>query len=215
MARVYVHVMKYDFGFAPNPFHGACTLACCKPIVRRTANLGDWIVGVGGRDLKATGRCIYAMQVTGAMLFDEYWASPDFRAKRPRRNGSRRSMVGDNIYRRCPDDGHWIQENSIHSRINGEQDEQNTAHDTSVDRVLISEKFVYFGSAAPPVPAEILSSLNYRNGRGHRAYEIEECAALLKWIQAKTGGAMNRVLGDPFQLRLSNKRYSRSANRVI
>ena len=27
--------MTSDSGFAPNPFHGACTLACCKPKIRK------------------------------------------------------------------------------------------------------------------------------------------------------------------------------------
>ena len=124
-------------------------------------------------------------------------------------------MVGDNIYRRDPHGKQWIQENSIHSRLDGVQDELNTAHDTSVDRVLVSQNFIYFGSAAPPVPAHVLSSINYRNGRGHRVYESEDCSALLKWIEGYTACSMNSVLGDPVQLRLSHKRFSRSTNRLI
>ena len=32
---VYEYVMKCDTGFAPNPFYGTCTLACCKPRIRK------------------------------------------------------------------------------------------------------------------------------------------------------------------------------------
>ena len=32
---VYEYVMTSDSGFAPNPFHGTCTLACCKPRIRK------------------------------------------------------------------------------------------------------------------------------------------------------------------------------------
>lgn len=32
---VYEYVMTSDSGFAPNPFHGTCTLACCKPKIRK------------------------------------------------------------------------------------------------------------------------------------------------------------------------------------
>ena len=35
---VYSYIVAYDSGFAPNPFHGTCTLACCKPTIRRTAH---------------------------------------------------------------------------------------------------------------------------------------------------------------------------------
>jgi hypothetical protein len=33
---VYEYVMTSDSGFAPNPFHGTCTLACCKPKIRKS-----------------------------------------------------------------------------------------------------------------------------------------------------------------------------------
>jgi len=36
--KVYSYIVAYDSGFAPNPFHGICTLACCKPTIRRTAH---------------------------------------------------------------------------------------------------------------------------------------------------------------------------------
>src|SRR5262245_31415483 len=43
--RLYSYVVARDYGFAPNPFYGFCTLATCKPDIRRTADIGDWIVG--------------------------------------------------------------------------------------------------------------------------------------------------------------------------
>ena len=73
MSRVYMYVVKGDFGFAPNPFHGACTLATCKPPIRKGARVGDWVIGMGGSRLNATGRCIYAMEVTQAFTFNGYW----------------------------------------------------------------------------------------------------------------------------------------------
>ncbi|TNC11684.1 hypothetical protein FF100_18780 [Methylobacterium terricola] len=215
MARVYVYVVKYDFGFAPNPFQGTCTLACCMPIIRRVAQVGDWIVGMGGRDLKATGRCIYAMQVSSAMKFDEYWSHEDYIRKRPKRNGSRVAMVGDNIYRHAPGGGGWLQENSIHSMPDGSQDLLNTTHDVSVDRVLISTNFIYFGSLAPTVPQDVIASIGYRNGRGHRVYSAERSSTFLNWIVEQANGEMNRVVGDPFQLRQSDRRFSREKNRLL
>lgn len=215
MSNVYIYVVRYDFGFAPNPFDGVCTFACCMPVIRRTAKVGDWLIGMGGRDLKATGRCIYAMRVTDHLSFNEYWNSEQFRVKRPVRHGSRRAMVGDNIYRTDPQSGKWLQENSVHSQPNGEQDLPNTEHDTQTDRVLISEEFFYFGENAPAVPSKLLEKIGYRNRRGHRVYEKEECQGLLDWIKAKAGQQVNRVLGDPFQFRMSEKRYSRTRNRLI
>jgi hypothetical protein len=170
---------------------------------------------MGGGDLKATGRCIYAMRVTGHLSFNEYWNSEQFRVKRPVRNGSRRAMVGDNIYRTDPKSGKWLQENSVHSQPNGEQDLPNTEHDTQTDRILISEESFYFGENAPAVPANFLEKIGYRNRRGHRVYKQKDCQSLLNWIKAKAGQQVNRVLGDPFQFRMSGKRYSRTRNRLI
>ena len=214
LPRVYIYVLKYDLGFAPNPFDGVCTFACCKPVIRRTAQVGDWLVGVGGRSLRATGRCIFAMEVTGAMTFDEYWASPLYRSKRPSRNGTRKSLVGDNIYWRDAR-GEWRQENSVHSRPDGRQDADNTSHDTSEDRILTSQRFIYFGRSAPAVPTAIFAELGYRNGRGHMGYDLSMCSALLAWIAGQADGAMNRVVDKPFQYEAGNKRYSKRDDRLI
>ena len=35
--RLYSYVFDHDYGFAPNPFHGVCTLATCKPSIREHA----------------------------------------------------------------------------------------------------------------------------------------------------------------------------------
>jgi len=40
-ADLYSYTVRYDDGAAPNPFNGMCTLAICKPAIRRTAAPGD------------------------------------------------------------------------------------------------------------------------------------------------------------------------------
>ena len=93
-----MYVVDRDFGFAPNPFHGYCTLATCKPGIRKGAEVGDWVIGIGGSRLNATGRCIFAMRVGRKITFNEYWENLEYLDKKPIRIGSRRMMVGDNIY---------------------------------------------------------------------------------------------------------------------
>jgi hypothetical protein len=215
MTKVYMYVVRYDFGFAPNPFGGVCTLACCMPVIRRKASVGDWLVGMGGKDLKATGRCIYAMRVTDHMTLNEYWKAEQFNGKRPVRNGSRRTMVGDNVYCTDPETGKWRQENCIHSQPSGEQDPANTKHDTQTDRVLLSGEFFYFGANAPAVPPKLLAQIGYKNRRGHNVYRKGECQKLLEWIRDTADEQVNHVLGDPFQFRMSDKRYSKTRNRLI
>ena len=212
--RVYVYIVRYDLGFAPNPFHGVCTLACCKPDIRRIAQVGDWVVGMGGTALKATGRCIFAMRVTRHVTFDDYWRDPSFRSKRTQRNGTRVTLVGDNIYHR-DENGTWLQEDSVHSAADGSQDPANTLHDTRTNRVLLSDHFIYFGDTAPTVPPGILQEMGYTNRRHHRTFGLDACGDLIAWIEGQAGGVINRVLGDPFQFREGGKRYSKALDRLI
>lgn len=214
MAKVYVYVVDRDFGFAPNPFHGICTLATCKPRIRSVALAGDWVVGVGGAALKATGRCIYFMQVTGSLSFNEYWSHPDFQCKRPARNGSRMAMLGDNIYHRKSEHDHWTQENSHHSNEDGTPEWSNVGNDTGTDRVLFSNRFVYFGRDAVKIPDAILDEIDYKNGRGHRTFYDWDCMSLLDWMQAIGNRKWNLVLADPHQFEHSAARYSKQTNRV-
>src|ERR1700758_4385988 len=97
---LYSYVVARDYGFAPNPFYGVCTLATCKPAIRKGAGIGDWVVGTGGAANKLTGHLVYAMQVTEALSFDEYFADPRFQEKKPDLSGSLKRAFGDNIYYR-------------------------------------------------------------------------------------------------------------------
>ncbi|MDG4674800.1 hypothetical protein P9A16_27105 [Shinella sp. 838] len=210
---VYMYVVARDFGFAPNPFHGVCTLATCKPVVRRMAKTDDWVIGMGGAKLDAVGRSIFAMQVTETLSFNEYWADPRFRDKRPVRNGSRVMMLGDNIYRQ--EDGNWRQLDSHHSRPDGTPDLHNIGTDTGTDRVLVSEHFFYFGRSAPEVPKAILDEIGYTNLRGHRVYLDDECQDLLDWLKTSQSAHLNRVVDDPFQFKQSAARYSVSDDKIF
>lgn len=110
--KLYAYVMTYDTGFAPNPFYGVCTLACCKPKIRSSVanSLGKiikeqndeirqseirkkniWIAGFAGKDLKAKSEnislkenyLVYLMQVTDCITIEEYSNNPDFQSKIP------------------------------------------------------------------------------------------------------------------------------------
>jgi len=214
MGRVYMYVVVRDFGFAPNPFHGVCSLATCKPTIRSTAQIGDWIIGMGGSRLKATGRCIFAMQVTGSLSFDEYWSEPTYLDKRPVRNGSKKMMVGDNIYHRDPNHGSWLQADSHHSYADGSVNVYNLERDTKTNRILVSRHFFYFGATAAAVPSAILNEIGYVNGRSYRVYPLQRCKGLLHWLRQKFGHQLNQVLGDPFDFDQSGARYSLESNRV-
>ena len=206
---LYIYVVDRDFGFAPNPFHGYCTLATCKPGIRNSANIGDWVIGVGGRRLKATGRCVFLMKVTEIITFHEYWTDERFELKKPLRNGSLVMMVGDNIYH-C-DDGSdaWIQEDSHHSNSDGTPHIKNLETDTRSVNVLISAHFFYFGSCAPSID---LASIGYKNIRNYRKMHFSEIPVdtLINQIESKYQRNNNTVMADPFNFARASERVDQA-----
>lgn len=184
--RLFSYVVARDYGFAPNPFHGFCTLATCKPEIRRTAAVGDWIIGTGSKGNRLQGHLVYAMHVSEALTFDEYWSCPRFARKRPDLHGSKKVAFGDNIYHRART-GTWMQENSHHSLPSGSANPGNVSHDTRVDRVLISEHFVYFGGDAPLIPSRFRDFQGVDvclGGRGHRCHFPEQLVeAFVAWLE--------------------------------
>ena len=214
MAKIYMYVVDRDFGFAPNPFHGSCTLATCKPQIRKKAEVGDWVVGMGGVKLKAVGHCVFAMLVTEKMTFNEYWSNPNFLDKRPVRNGSQRMMVGDNIYHCNSANKTWLQADSHHSNADGSVNIHNLQRDTKSDKVLISRHFFYFGKAAPAIPNALLEDMNYKNGRGHRVFDLKNATSLIDWLQCCIPETQNQIVAEPMDFHRSEKRYSVDSNKI-
>lgn len=153
--RIYSYIIARDFGFAPNPFYGYCTLATCKPKIRKGARVGDWVMGTGAKKrYDLAGHVVYAMRVDEVLDFDGYWVDPRFQSKKPLLNGSLKQLYGDNIYHKR---GRlWIQEDSHHSLSGGRPNLKNIERDTGTNRVLISRNFVYLGERAIEIPARLL-----------------------------------------------------------
>jgi Nucleotide modification associated domain 2 len=216
MSKIYMYVVDRDFGFAPNPFHGNCTLATCKPGIRNKAEVGDWVIGMGGiRRLKASGRCIFAMRVTEKITFNEYWINPKYLDKKPVRNGSRKMMIGDNIYQFNAAKNEWDQADSHHSNDDGSTNHDNLRKDTASDNVLISQHFLYFGKSAPYVPNHLLTAIGYKNSRGYRVFEEHIASNIIDWLKSSFRESINEVIDDPFDFKNSERRYSSGNNKII
>jgi len=168
--KLYSYVVARDFGFAPNPFYGFCSLATCKPRIRKVAQVGDLVVGTGSKRTGREGYLVFVMRVRETMTFQEYWGDPRFAAKRPNLRGSKKQAFGDNIYHRDAA-GSWCQEDSHHSYADGSMNLRNVANDTQTDRALISDDFVYCGGLGPLIPARFrdFAGLDLYAGRGHRS----------------------------------------------
>lgn len=155
------------------------------------------------------------MRVAQKLTFDEYWSSPEYFDKRPVRNGTRKMLVGDNIYHHDGTAMAWWQADSHHSNVDGTVNSHNLRVDTSADAVLISSHFFYFGSQAPAVPKELLETIGYKNARSYRVFGEHSCRGLIDWLHGNFGSLLNVVAADPFDFADSHRRYSAEDNSII
>lgn len=192
------YIIEHDMGFAPNPFHGFCTLATCKPKIRRYTSVGDYVLGTGSKKRSQQNRVIYLMRVGKITPFDKYWADLQYARKKAVMNGSIAQCYGDNIYHHDRDTGDWVQEDSFHSREFGELNEENLRVDTGfTDQVLIGDWFVYWGGDGPMIPPDFAHMV--QKTQGHRTIRVQsEIDAFVDWINSVGDEGLS---GDPFEWR--------------
>ena len=181
--KLYSYIVRHDTGFSPNPFWGCCTLADCKPAIRRTADVGDWIVGLSP---KASGnRVVFAMKVDEILNYASYHRDGRFANKIP--DYSRGEVVwkaGDNIYRPLPNGG-FQQLRSMHSH-GAEENPATKAHDLGGVNVLVARRFHYFGASGPELPPDLEE---LKVGRAHKnRFSRETIEDFLEFISSYPQG---------------------------
>jgi hypothetical protein len=191
--RLYSYVVRTDDGAAPNPFGGICTLAICKPKIRSTARVGDWVAGVGSKNARGgnlTGHLVYAMQISDVMSLAEYdrrapaeWPHriPDMGSKELARR------LGDCIYDFS--DGEPKQRRGVHGEIN-------VPVDLGGMNALVSrERFFYFGREAIALPEHLAGICPPR--QGHRSFANEgKLGPFVEWLES-LGLAPGQLHGWP------------------
>lgn len=207
VGTLFSYVVETDSGFAPNPFFGVCTLACCKPVIRRAVGnrlvrqsgrsdilelrrddpnyirgQNIWVVGLVSAAMSDRPRrgVVYAMQVTDVLDFETYFE--EYPEKRAVRTGlvtcGDPAWHGDAIYTgNLPSTSRQLAP-SAHS--DGEREHQdNKERDLGGRYVLVSDHFIYFGKNAPYVPLEE----RLHHGRGHRVNHAPETLTELEvWL---------------------------------
>lgn len=165
MSTLYSYTIPVDDGAAPNPFGGVCTLAICKPAIRRTAKVGDWVVGLGSKNAPGgdlSGRVVYAMKVGKVLTMEEYdeYAQMYFPDRIPQVDSlNQQQRLGDCIYDFSADPP-TLRE-SVHR-------EQNRQTDLGGKKVLLSYDFYYFGRNAIPLSKELLPLVHQT--QGHKSH---------------------------------------------
>ena len=188
MKKIYLYILNTDTGFAPNPFHKYCTLACCKPKIRKKAKVGEWVMGFTSAEHgkknqhRKRKHLLYAMEVQEILDFDQYWTDKRFALKKPNRKGSFKERRGDNIYHKDTD-GKWIQEDSFHDEKSIKKDTNHTSN------VLVSKKFHYLGKNYKEaykklqLPDLYPEFANLNLGVGHRVLTLDKHPDLFKKLE--------------------------------
>jgi hypothetical protein len=199
---MYSYVVAQDYGFAPNPFYGRCTLATCKPPIRARAAVGDWIIGTGAARWKRSGHLVFCMCVDEVTDYCRYWEDPRFQRKRPYLYGSKMQAFGDNIYHKNARTGRWLQADSYHSLPGGRPNPLNVNHDTKSDRVLLATQFTYWGGEGPAIPGRLArgSDRELFRGRAYRIVPERVAGPLLEWIRSLN---QSGCIGQPLDWRRS------------
>ncbi len=192
MATLYTYCIPYDDGAAPNPFWGVCTLVICKPAIRRSAQVGDWVVGTGSVNSPigdVSGMVVYAMKVTRKMTMKEYddYTRHHLSRKIPDwHHHDKQRRVGDSIYDFDFEPPH------VRPSVHGVK---NRSHDLGGEYALLSDHFYYFGNKPVALPPDLLPIV--KQGRGHRAgANASFLNRFLSWLEA-LGYTPNTLIGDP------------------
>lgn len=170
--HLFSYVLDSDTGYAPNKSGGYCTLACCKPRVRGTARVGDWVMGTMPKRF-GVERLSYVMRVNEALSFDEYFSDSRFENKKP----DAENPHGDNMYHKVK--GKFTRLESSH------HDEKILEHDTKSDRMLIGSLFWYFGGNGPELPSRFVPEL-VKSGPGHkRIRDTDVVRDFVLWLSSE------------------------------
>ena len=202
--RLYSYCLRYDDGAAPNPYWGICTLVICKPAIRRTAEIGDWIAGLGSSNSPLgdiSDYIVYAMNITEKMTMADYDSFCRLHApqKIPNwRDRDYRRRIGDCIYDFSASPKPKLRR-SVHTEANRDRD-------LGGNYALISKNYYYFGDHPVLLPLALQPIVHDTQGHKSEANQAH-LAAFVHWIE-NTGMRPNRLYGEP-QLKME---YARAAD---
>lgn len=190
---LYSYCVRSDSGAAPNPYWGICTLVICKPAIRRTADIGDWIVGLGSTNSPIgdiSDYVVYAMQVTEKMSLEDYdiYCKEFLQNKIPnKRSRDYRLRVGDCIYDYSSKPFPKLR-SSVHT-------EENRNTDLGGKFALLSKNFYYFGNEPVKLPKDLHPIIHRTQGYKSNS-NFPYIKKFITWIE-NLGYGKNKLFGDP------------------
>jgi hypothetical protein len=212
--RLFTYCIPTDDGAAPNPYWGICTLTICKPKIRRSAKIGDWVVGTGSTNSPIgdiSKKVVYMMKITDKKTLEEYdsFCKAEYPFKIPDwENKDIRRRLGDCIYdfSSLP----ATQRNGVHK-------EKNRDKDLRGKYALISNHFYYFGDK--PIDLDISLIPIIKEGVGHQSDlntpYFEQFIAWVKSLNLKPNKLYGKPQLDIFNdFRMARKCSNEKCNKV-
>ena len=190
MTRLFTYKMTVDDGTAPNPLGSVCTLAICKPQIRKSAEVGDWVVGFGSKAMKTEGKILCAMKISLKLTFEQYnlYCQKLCRVKLPNIN-----KYGDCIYYK--ENGEYKQ------RVNNAHTKECMERDLGGKYVLLADEFYYFGKNCLTLP-KYLKKIIPKQQAYHSKKNKDYIYDFKKWIRQFDQGVLGR---RPYQKLITNK----------
>jgi Nucleotide modification associated domain 2 len=196
MPKLFSYRIPWDGGSAPNPFWGYCTLAICKPRIRLSAAVKDWVVGTGSARSPIgdiSNKVVYAMCVTDKKTMKEY--DKFTRSKLPRKiplltSSNPRRHVGDSIY------DYSISNNTTPypALRRGVHDDSDRDTDLNGSYVLLSNHFFYFGDQPVTLPENLMGIV--KKGPGHKTISGQQYDDFISWLES-LGYPPATLIGKP------------------
>lgn len=206
---LFSYIITHDGGSAPNPYYGICTLVICKPVIRRIAKIGDWVVGLGSKSSPIgdiSGKVLYAMKVEKKLTMEEYdkFCKENYPNKIPNwDSGEYLKRIGDCIYDFSDSLNPKIRK-SVHT-------EKNMETDLGGEYALLSNDFYYFGNNTKLLPSRLKGII--KQGQGHKSKSNDEYMEdFLHWIRQFEKG----INGEPQMKKefLSKKDYNLNCSEI-
>jgi hypothetical protein len=187
--KICTYTMTGDTGFAPNPYHGFCTLTACTPNhMNARLQSGDLIAGF--RRVADRPCLVYWMEVAEVLDYANYSLDARFTEKKPRMNGTWKTRCGDNIYYRDAN-GRWQQLETIHHAEKAQKDK-----DLRHPVVYVASRFSYHGGLASPentgLPCRLVGVMKSCRGIKYCRETDPLFPAFRQWLLAFPEGVLAR-----------------------
>jgi hypothetical protein len=188
MTRIWRYVLKVDAGIAPCPQAARLSLCCCKPVIRRYAKVGDWVIGFVPKGL-GLGKIAWAGRVSKAILLGDYQLNFPKRA--------------DAIYRRVDFTSEGIEVlEPLPLRLpypGYHADNLSRSRDQRGRRALLFEPFWYWGQNAVEAPPNIAEMAHYHPGQSTKNSWPDRVNQLESWLRSVIEPGIHGRPRDPFR----------------